>query len=90
MQTHLFLATFVFSAISLIALHSQIVYVCTFLHNFLPPWEVFNDYPQIQKPYKVVVYVIGYGAGNARSTVWGQISTANGTKISDVVTKNGH
>jgi hypothetical protein len=86
-----FVIVLFFSAATLIAVHTQVVYICTILHNFLPPWEVFNDYPSIKKPYKVVVYVIGYGAGSARSTVWSELSTADGSKTSLAANgKNGH
>lgn len=44
------------------------------LHTILPPWEAFSDFPSLQKYYKLFVYVVGYVAINARSTVWKSIS----------------
>lgn len=55
------------------------IVACSLLHNFLPPWDFLDDFPRAQKIYKIVVYVIGYIALNARSTVYRSISTqANG------------
>lgn len=61
-------------------------FVCSLLHSLLPPWDVLQDFPKAQKYYKVVVYIIGYLAVNARSTVYKSISTngsTQGTKIND-------
>lgn len=63
-----------------VALH--VVVACSLLHNFLPPWEFLNDFPQAQKIYKVFVYLVGYVALNGRSTIYAQLSTKNGTQIS--------
>jgi hypothetical protein len=43
----------------------------------MPPWDFLSDFPRAQKYYKVVIYVIGYVAGNARSTVYRSISVQN-------------
>jgi hypothetical protein len=75
------------TAASVVSVHMQVVYVCTILHTFMPPWEVLNDFPNAQKYYKVAVYVIGYGAGSARSTVYKSISTQSGTVVSPAVLK---
>lgn len=54
------------------------IVVCSILHTFLPPWEFLADFPIAQKYYKALVYIIGYIAGNARSTVYKSISQTNG------------
>lgn len=54
------------------------IVISSVLHTFLPPWEILNDFPTAQKYYKVLVYSIGYIAGNARSTVYKSISVNNG------------
>lgn len=59
--------------------------VCTMLHTFLPPWEILDDFPTVQKYYKVLVYFVGYVAGNARSTVYRSISINNPKGVN-----NGH
>lgn len=48
------------------------------LHTFLPPWdaEVFQPFPTFQKYYKVFIYLTGYVALHARSTVYKSISTS--------------
>jgi hypothetical protein len=73
---------------SLWSIYTSVVTVCSFLHTTLPPFEFLNDYPKAQAAYKVALYVIGYVALNARSTLYQSISTASGTKVSDAV-KNG-
>ena len=60
----------------------RLVVTCSVLHNVLPPWEAFTDFPTAQKYYKLLIYLIGYVALNLRSTVYSNISTANGTKTS--------
>jgi hypothetical protein len=68
----------------------HVIVGASILHNFLPPWDFLNDYPQAQKAYKLSVYVIGYIALNARSSLYPALSTNNGTKKSDIVAaKNG-
>lgn len=51
----------------------------SFLHTFLPPWdaEPFQPFPNFQKYYRVFIYVTGYLAVNARSTVYRSISVQN-------------
>jgi hypothetical protein len=66
----------------LLKLGTEIVTGASVLHTLLPPWEAFNDYPAIQKPYKVIVYIIGYAALNGRSTVYPSLSTQSGTQVS--------
>jgi len=70
-----------------IKLVTEIVAGASVLHTVLPPWEAFNDFPTGQKYYKLLVFVIGYVALNGRSTLYSGISTASGTKVSDVVAK---
>jgi hypothetical protein len=43
----------------------------------LPPWDAdaFQPFPSFVKFYKVLIYVVGYVAVNARSTVYPSIST---------------
>lgn len=62
---------------------TQIVAVCSLLHTMLPPWELLNDYPRIQKAYKLFVYTVGWFALNARSTVYKSISTKEGAEPSE-------
>lgn len=73
--------------IDLLKLAAEIVAGASVLHTFLPPWEAFNDFPTLQKYYKLAVYVVGYVALNGRSTVYPTISTASGTKASDAANK---
>lgn len=68
---------------------TRILAVCSLLHTFLPPWEAFNDFPTLQKYYKLLVYCIGYAAGNGRSTVYRSISTKDGTQTSPAASQNG-
>jgi hypothetical protein len=56
---------------------ASIIVISTFLHTFLPPWDFLNDFPTLQKYYKLLIYIVGYTAGNARSTVWQKISVNN-------------
>ena len=63
--------------VKIFAIVAMISFVCSILHTFLPPWDFLNDFPRAQKYYKVVVYVIGYIAVNARSTVYNKISVNN-------------
>lgn len=76
------------SLATLWSIYTTIVTVCSFLHTTLPPYEFLNDFPRAQAAYKLFLYVIAYIALNARSTLYQSISTADGTKVSDVV-KNG-
>ena len=56
---------------------ASIVLVCSLLHTFLPPWDFLNDFPGAQRYYKLFVYIVGYVALNARSTVYQRISVNN-------------
>jgi hypothetical protein len=56
-----------------------IVLIASVLHAVLPPWDFLSDFPTAQKYYKLVVYVVGYIALNARSTLYKSISTQDGT-----------
>jgi hypothetical protein len=53
----------------------DVVVGCSILHSTLPPWDFLNDFPRAQKVYKAAIYLIGYIAINARSTVYKGIST---------------
>lgn len=66
---------------------TEIIAVASVLHTFLPPWEAFNDYPSVQKPYKLLVYIVGYVALNGRSTVYPSLSTQSGSQPSDASIK---
>lgn len=68
------------SAASLWAFYSSAVTICSFLHTTLPPWDCLSDFPKAQQYYKLLVYVIGYIALNARSTVYKSIAVSNGTQ----------
>jgi hypothetical protein len=72
------LALFVFSVASLWSLWTSIVTICSAAHTFLPPWEAFNEFPTLQKYYKLFIYLIGYVALNGRSTVYPSLSTQSG------------
>jgi len=65
----------------------HVIVGASILHNFLPPWDFLNDYPQAQKAYKLVIYVVGYVALNARSTLYPSLSTKDGTQPSNLATK---
>lgn len=58
----------------LLDIATETVVVCSILHNFLPPWDFLNDFPRAQKYYKLAIYLIGYVALNARSTVYKSIA----------------
>lgn len=63
---------------------SGVIIFCSLVHTILPPWDGYADFPRFQKYYKACVYTVGYIALNARSTVHPSISTAEGTKVSDL------
>lgn len=67
---------------SLIDICTETIAACSLLHTMLPPWEAFNDYPKVQKAYKLLVYLVGWFALNARSTVYKSISTKEGAYTS--------
>lgn len=75
--------------IDVIKLTTEGIAICSVLHTVLPPWEAFNDFPTLQKYYKLLLYVIGYAALNGRSTVWQSVSTKNGTQPSPVALQSG-
>lgn len=68
----------------------HIIVGCSILHNFLPPWEAFNEFPTLRKYYKLFIYLIGYVALNARSTFNPSLSTADGTKPSTATNGGYH
>lgn len=64
----------------LLDLATETVAVCSVLHTLLPPWDFLNEFPRVQKYYKLVIYVIGYLALNGRSTAYQSISMKNQIK----------
>jgi len=56
---------------------TETVFVCSILHSLLPPWDAFGDFPRVQKYYKLFIYIIGYMALSARSTVYSSVSLKN-------------
>lgn len=66
---------------------AEVVSGASILHTILPPWEAFNDFPTVQKYYKLLIYIVGYVALNGRSTVYPSVSTKDGTQPSPVVVK---
>ena len=48
---------------------SNLISICSMLHILLPPYETFNDYPRMQKYYKLIVLIIGNIALNKRGDV---------------------
>lgn len=65
------------------------VMVSIALYNFLPPWELFADYPRLQKAYKLLISIVGWTSGTQRSRVYGSISTKDGTQASEAAQKPG-
>jgi hypothetical protein len=63
--------------INWISLGTEIVAGASVLHTVLPPWDFLDEFPTAQKLYKVFVYLVGYVALNARSTVYQKISVNN-------------
>jgi len=47
----------------------EIIAVASIVHIILPPYETFNDFPRLQKYYKLGVAIIAYIALNARGQV---------------------
>src|SRR6266702_3767255 len=68
---------------------TEVVAAASLLHTILPPWEALNDFPNAQKYYKLLVYIVGYAALNGRSTVYPNLSTKDGTQPSLSVLKDG-
>jgi hypothetical protein len=61
---------------------TEIVAASSALHTILPPWEAFDDFPTLQKYYKLFVYIVGYAGLNGRSTVYSkQISVNSSTSV---------
>lgn len=72
-----------------IQIGEHIIVGASILHSFLPPWDFLSDYPRAQKAYKLVIYVIGYVALNARSSLYPALSTKDGTITSQITKTNG-
>jgi hypothetical protein len=64
-------------SVDIVKLGTEVIAGASILHTLLPPWDFLNDFPTLQKYYKLVVYVIGYVALNARSTLYQNISVNN-------------
>lgn len=58
---------------------SRTVMVASVLHTVLPPWdaEPLKPFPRLQAYYRLFIYVTGYVAINARSSVYRSISIQN-------------
>lgn len=67
---------------SLLDIATRAVAICSVLYTILPPFEVFNDFPSVQKFYKVLLAFVGGIAVNARSKVYPSLSTSNGNTTS--------
>lgn len=61
---------------------TQTVTICSILHTVLPPWEKLNNYPRLQKAYKLFIYIIGYVAVSGRSLLYPSLSTQEGARPS--------
>ncbi len=69
---------------------TTVVFFSSILHNFLPPWDFLYEFPRAQRYYRLMIYIVGYTALNARSSMYPAISTKDGTTPSAAVTqKNG-
>lgn len=68
-----------------VKLTTEVIAFSSLAHTILPPWEVFDDFPRVQKYYKLFVYIVGYAALNGRSTVYKDLSTKDGTRSSPIV-----
>jgi hypothetical protein len=57
----------------------DVVVSCSVLHTFLPPWDAdaLKPFPRMQAYYRLFIYLTGYVALNARSTVYKSISVQN-------------
>lgn len=75
-----------------ISVVESVIVGCSIAHTFLPPWdaEAIAQFPALQKWYRLLIYVIGYIALNARSTVYPSISTQNpNSPNANIKTLNG-
>jgi hypothetical protein len=57
----------------------RIVFVCSLIHTFAPPWDIeaLQPFPRLKNAYRLFIYIVGYIALNARSTVYKSISVNN-------------
>ena len=69
----------------IVDLVSRVVLVSSLSHTVLPPWEVLDDFPRVQKVYKAFVFFVGYAAISQRSNLYRSISTGNGSHKSQIV-----
>lgn len=70
---------------------TRTVFIASIAHTILPPWDadVFQPFPTFVKFYKVLVYLVGYVAINARSTVYPSISTQKTGGVNESVEHTG-
>lgn len=47
----------------------DITFAASLIHAFLPPFEIFNDFPGFQKYYKLLINIVSYIAINVRTNV---------------------
>jgi hypothetical protein len=71
---------------------TRVVVVCSLVHTFAPPWDAdaLAPFPTIKNYYRLFIYIVGYVALNARSTVYKSISVNNPTGVNaNSTTTNG-
>jgi hypothetical protein len=63
----------------MIDLGMRVVVICSLIHTFAPPWdaEALRPYPKLKDGYRLFIYLVGYVALNARSTIYKSISVQN-------------
>jgi hypothetical protein len=52
---------------------TRTIVICSLLYTFLPPWEIFNDFPAVQKYYKLLLAIVAHMAIAGRSSVYRSI-----------------
>jgi hypothetical protein len=52
---------------NLIHIALQVIVGASILHIFLPPYDIFKDFPSFQRYYKLVLALVGYLALNVRT-----------------------
>lgn len=82
LMSALFLATI--TAATLWTIYTNVVTISSHLHSLLPPWDnaAIAAFPNLQKYYRLFIYILGYMAAGYRSTVYRSISTQDGTQPS--------
>ena len=63
----------------MIDLGMRVVVICSLVHTFAPPWDAdaLKPFPTVQNYYRLFIYITGYVAINARSTIYKSISVQN-------------